>query len=58
MKLLQRSQADGRLLTTYEYVCLAVDSEGRACQHRISIETFPQVSEILRRREGQGIIKG
>lgn len=57
MKLLPRSQADGRLLLTYEYVCLAVDSEGRACQHRIRLETFPQVSEALRRREGQGIIK-
>ena len=57
MKLLPRSQADGRLLTTYEYVCLAVDSEGRACQHRIPLETFPQVSEALRRREGHGIIK-
>ena len=57
MKLLPRNQADGRLLSTYEYVCLAVDSEGRACKHRIPLETFPQVSEALRRREGQGIIK-
>jgi ssDNA-binding Zn-finger/Zn-ribbon topoisomerase 1 len=58
MKLVERRAADGRLLTTYEYVCRAVDSEGRACRHRISLETFPQVSEALRRREGQGIIKG
>jgi hypothetical protein len=56
MKLLPKSQADGRLLTTYEYVCLAVDSEGRACQHRVPLETYPQVSEALRRREGHGII--
>lgn len=57
MKLLPRNQADGRLLTTYEYVCLAVDSEGRACQHRIPLETYPQVSEALRRRDGYGIIR-
>lgn len=56
MKLLPKNHSDGRLLTTYEYVCLGVDSEGRACQHRIPLETFPQVSEALRRREGYGII--
>ena len=56
MKLLPKPTSDGRLLTTYEYVCLGVDSEGRACQHKILIETFPQVSEVLRRREGHGII--
>lgn len=56
MKLLPKSQADGRLLSTYEYVCLNVDSEGRACQHRLPLETFPQVSEALRRRDGYGII--
>lgn len=56
MKLLPRSHSDGRLLTSYEYVCLGVDAEGRACQHRIPLETFPQVSETLRRRDGFGII--
>lgn len=56
MKLLPKSQSDGLLLTSYEYVCLAVDSEGRACQKRVPLETFPQVSEALRRTEGYGII--
>lgn len=56
MKLLPKPGSDGRLLTTYEYVCLGVNSEGRACNHKISLETFPQVSEALRRRDGVGII--
>jgi hypothetical protein len=58
MKLLPKAQADGRLLTSYEYVCLGVDSDGRACNHKVALETFPQVSEALRRREGVGIIRG
>lgn len=57
MKLLPIPGADGRLLVTYHYVCLGVDSEGRACNYRVPLETFPQVSEALRRREGQGIIQ-
>lgn len=57
MKLLQKNQADGLLLSSYEYVCLGVNSEGRACQHRVALETYPQVSEALRRRDGFGIIR-
>ena len=57
MKLLPRAGADGRLLTTYEYVCLGVDPEGRACRHRTPLETFAQVSAALTRREGEGIIR-
>jgi hypothetical protein len=57
MRLLPKPNADGLLLSTYEYVCLGVDSEGRACAQKIPLETFPQVSEALRRREGVGIIK-
>ncbi|CAI08014.1 hypothetical protein ebA3346 [Aromatoleum aromaticum EbN1] len=57
LKLLPRQNADGRLLLTYEYVCLGVDPEGRACNYKVPLETFPQVSEALRRREGQGIIR-
>lgn len=57
MKLLPRAASDGRLLTTYEYVCLGVDPDGRACQHRTPLETFAQVSAVLTRREGQGIIR-
>jgi hypothetical protein len=57
MKLLETNRANGTLLSTYEYVCRGVDSEGRACSHRIPLETFPQVSEALRRRDGYGIIR-
>ena len=57
MKLSEKPNADGRLLATYEYVCLGVDADGRACRHKISLETFPQVSEALRRRDGVGIIR-
>ena len=35
-----------------------VAPDGRACQHRVPIETFPQAFELLRRHEGHGIIKG
>ena len=56
MKLLEQPSSSGLLLTTYQYVCLHVDDDGRACQHRIPLETFPQVSETLRRSEGAGII--
>lgn len=57
MKLLPKPNADGLLLATYEYVCLGVDAEGRACNYKVALETFPQVSEALKRREGQGIIR-
>lgn len=57
MKLLPKRNADGLLLSTYEYACLGVDSEGRACGYKVPLETFPQVSEALKRREGQGIIR-
>ncbi|MCK2097354.1 zinc ribbon domain-containing protein [Thauera aromatica] len=56
MKLLEQPSSNGLLLSTYQYVCLHVDDDGRACQHRIPLETFPQVSETLRRTEGAGII--
>jgi len=58
MKLLEKRNADGLLLNTYEYVCRGVDSKGKACQYRVPLETFPQVSEALKRRDGYGIIRG
>lgn len=57
MKLVEKPRATGTLLDTYEYACLAVNPDGRSCTHRVSVETFPQVSEALRRREGRGIIR-
>ena len=57
LRLLPTNKGKGRLLESYEYVCVGVDTEGCACQHRVPLETFPQVSEVLRRREGYGIIR-
>lgn len=57
MKLLEQPNSSGLLLSTYQYICLHVDDDGRACQHRVPLETFPQVSESLRRSEGAGIIR-
>ena len=56
MKLLERRRGSGKLLDNYEYVCLAVDADGRACNYSIGLETFPQVAETLRRSEGVGIV--
>ena len=56
MKLLQSRRGTGKLLDNYEYVCLAVGADGRACNYSVAIETFPQVAEALRRYEGAGII--
>jgi hypothetical protein len=57
MKLLPKRNQGGRVLDSYEYVCLGVTSEGRACDHKIHLETMPQVAAMLRRTEGEGIIR-
>ena len=58
MKLMPKQHAGGRLLDSYEYVCLGVRLDGHACDHKVTINAFPQVSAALRRREGRGIIDG
>ena len=58
MKLVQKRAADGRMLSSYEYVCMGIQPDGRACAYTVALETFPQVSAMLRRREGKGIIDG
>lgn len=58
MKLLPKPLAGGRLLDSYEYVCLGVNIDGRACDHKVTMTSFPQVSAALRRRDGRGIIDG
>jgi hypothetical protein len=58
MKLIPKSTAGGRLLDSYEYVCLGVTPEGLACEYKLPLETFSQVSATLRRRDGRGIIDG
>ena len=58
MKLMPRPSAGGLILDSYEYICLGVNPDGRACSHKVAVKTFPQVSAALRRREGRGIIDG
>lgn len=57
MKLLPKRNQGGRVLDSYEYVCLGVTSDGRACEHKIELQTMPQVAAMLRRTEGEGIIR-
>ncbi len=56
MKLMPLPRAGGRMLDSYHYVCLAVNPDGRACDHTVDIKSFPQVAATLKRREGVGII--
>ena len=58
MKLMPRPSGGGLMLDSYEYICLGVNPDGRACGHKVAVQTFPQVSAALRRREGRGIIDG
>jgi len=57
MKLLPKRNQGSRVLDSYEYVCLGVTSEGKACEHKIELQTMPQVAAMLRRTEGEGIIR-
>ncbi len=57
MKLLPKRNEGGRVLDSYEYVCLGVTPEGKACSHKIELQTMPQVAAMLRRTEGEGIIR-
>lgn len=57
MKLLPKRNQGGRVLDSYEYVCLAVTREGKACEHKTELQTMPQVAAMLRRTEGEGIIR-
>ena len=58
MKLMPKPHAGGRLLDSYEYVCMGVNVDGRACDHKVTVTSFPQVSAALKRRDGRGIIDG
>lgn len=57
MKLFPKRNPGGRVLDSYEYICLAVTADGRACEHKIELQTMPQVAAMLRRTEGEGIIR-
>lgn len=56
MKLLPKRAPGGRVLDSYEYVCLGVSAEGKACEHKVELQTMPQVAAMLQRTEGEGII--
>lgn len=56
MKLLPKVRPGGLMLDSYEYICPGVDLNGRACSHTVPVKSKPQVAEILRRKEGLGII--
>lgn len=56
MKLVQKRAADGRMLSSYEYVCIGVQANGRACDYKVPLETYPQLSATLLRRGDRGII--
>jgi hypothetical protein len=58
MKLMPKNGASGLMLDSYEYVCLAVTPDGRACPYKHEVKTFAQVSAHLRRRDGVGIVDG
>lgn len=56
MKLLEKRLKGGRVLDSYEYVCLGVSADGRACEYKMELQSMPQVAAMLRRTEGDGII--
>lgn len=56
MKLLPSANAGGLLLDSYQYTCLGVHPDGRACNHTVPIKSFGQVSGMLTRAEGRGIL--
>lgn len=58
MKLLEKPRGNKTLCGNYHFVCLAVNPDGLACSHTVALETLPQVSAMLRRRDGRGIIDG
>lgn len=56
MKLIQKNRADGSMLSSYQYICMGIQPNGKACLYTVAVETFPQVAAMLKRREGRGII--
>jgi hypothetical protein len=56
LKLIQ-CRRGGKLLDSYEYVCMAINADGTACDHTIPLQTMPQVAAMLERNEGKGIIR-
>lgn len=56
MVLAPLAKSSGRLLDGYAYVCPCINDDGTACTETVRVESFPQISGLLRRREGRGIL--
>lgn len=56
MKLLPIANSQGLLLDSYQYTCFGVHPDGRACNHTVPVKSFGQVSGLLTRSEGRGIL--
>jgi len=56
MKLMPNGRKSGLMLDSYQYMCMGVNADGRACDHTVPVTSFPQVSAALRRRDGRGIL--
>lgn len=56
LKLLPTANSRGLLLDSYQYTCLGVHPDGTACNHTVPIKSFGQVSGLLSRSEGRGIL--
>ncbi len=54
---LTQCRRGGRMLDSYEYVCLAINADGTACDQTVPLKTMPQVAAMLQRTEGEGIIR-
>jgi len=56
MKLLPVANPGGLILDSYQYTCLCVQADGRACNQTLPVKSFGQVSGLLTRLEGRGIL--
>jgi len=58
LKLMQAHRPSGKICGSYEYVCLSVNADGSFCNHKVTLDSMPQVASMLQRTEGEGIIRG
>jgi len=58
LKLMQSPRPSGKIFGSYEYVCLSVNADGSFCNHKVTLDSMPQVASMLQRTEGEGIIRG
>jgi hypothetical protein len=56
MKLLPLANSSGAMLDSLQYTCMGVDDTGKACSHTVPVKSWGQVSSLLNRIEGRGIL--